>query len=149
MNINLKLKPFTQLSAEELYALLRLRTEVFVVEQNCVFQDMDNKDQKCMHLLAWQNDRLAACARIVPAGISYAEASVGRIATAPFVRGTGLGRVLVQKSIDELYNLYGVVVVRIGAQLHLQKFYGSLGFEVASQPYDEDGIMHIEMLKPT
>jgi ElaA protein len=148
MTIDWQLKSFADLSTKELYALLRLRSEVFVVEQNCVFLDMDNKDQYSMHLLGWQNNNLAACARIVPAGVSYAEASVGRVVTAAFARGIGLGKELMQVAVDELYKLYGQVPVRIGAQQHLQKFYASLGFEVAGMPYDEDGIMHIEMLKP-
>lgn len=148
MTINWQLKSFTDLSVTELYALLRLRSEVFVVEQDCVFLDMDNKDQHCLHLLGWQGTELAACARIVPAGITFAEASVGRVVTAPFARGTGLGRQLMQTAMDELYQLYGRVPVYIGAQQHLQTFYASLGFKATGQPYDEDGIMHIEMLKP-
>ena len=148
MSITWQLELFADLSNDELYALLRLRSEVFVVEQNCVFLDMDNKDQHCLHLLGWQNNQLAACARIVPAGISFAEASVGRVVTAPFARGIGLGRELMQTAMDKLYHLYGRVPVYIGAQQHLQMFYASLGFEATGQPYDEDGIMHIEMLKP-
>jgi ElaA protein len=148
MTITWQLKVFNDLSNEALYALLKLRSEVFVVEQNCVFLDMDNKDQLCMHLLGWQDNQLAACARIVPPGISYMEASVGRVVTASFSRGTGLGRKLMQIALDELYKIYGRVPVRIGAQQHLQNFYASLDFDVAGLPYDEDGIMHIEMLKP-
>lgn len=148
MTINWQLKAFSNLSTEELYALLKLRSEVFVVEQNCVFLDMDNKDQQCLHLLGWQSNQLAACARIVPAGISFAEASIGRVVTAPFARGIGLGRELMQMAMDKLYHLYGQVPVYIGAQQHLQAFYASLGFKATGQPYDEDGIMHVEMLKP-
>ncbi len=148
MTITWQLRAFNDLSNEELYALLRLRSEVFVVEQNCVFLDMDNKDQHCLHLLGWQDNQLAACARIVPAGITFTEASVGRVVTAPFARGMGLGRALMQTAMDHLYNLYGQVPVYIGAQQHLQTFYTTLGFEATGQPYDEDGIMHIEMLKP-
>ena len=147
MNITWMLKAFDDLSTNELYALLRLRSEVFVVEQTCVFLDMDNKDQYCQHLLGWQGEKLAAVARIVPAGVSYDEASVGRVVTAPFARGTGLGRQLMQVAIHELQKLYGPVAIRIGAQQHLSAFYGSLGFVVTSEPYDEDGIMHVEMLK--
>ena len=148
MTFTWQFKSFSDLSNVELYALLRLRSEVFVVEQNCVFLDMDNKDQHCLHLLGWQGNQLAACARIVPAGISFAEASVGRVVTAAFARGTGLGRELMQTALNKLYDLYGRVPVYIGAQQHLQTFYASLGFEATGQPYNEDGIMHIEMLKP-
>lgn len=146
MNITWMLKAFDDLSPNELYALLRLRSEVFVVEQDCVFLDMDDKDQYCQHLLGWDGEKLAAVVRIVPAGKSYEEASIGRVVTAPFARGTGMGRKLMEVAIHELYKLYGKVPIRIGAQQHLSKFYGSLGFEVASEPYDEDGIMHVEML---
>ena len=147
MNITWMLKAFDDLSPNELYALLRLRSEVFVVEQNCVFLDMDNKDHYCQHLLGWDGDKLAAVARIVPAGKSYEEASIGRVVTAPFSRGTGMGRKLMEVAIHELYKMYGQVPIRIGAQQHLHKFYGSLGFQTASEPYDEDGIMHVEMVK--
>src|SRR5215210_854440 len=117
MTIDWQLIAFNDLSNQALYALLRLRSEVFVVEQNCVFLDMDNKDQHCLHLLGWQGSELAACARIVPAGISFAEASIGRVVTAPFARGIGLGRELMQTAMDKLYQLYGRVPIYIGAQL--------------------------------
>jgi len=93
-------KKFSDLTPEELYAILRLRSEVFVVEQNCVFLDMDNKDQLSHHLMGWQEDRLVAYARIVPPGISYAEFSIGRIVSSPAVRKQGIGRVLVSKGIE-------------------------------------------------
>jgi ElaA protein len=147
MNITWMLKAFDDLSPAELYAILRLRSEVFVVEQTCIFLDMDNKDQYCLHLLGWDGGHLAAVARIVPTGKSYAEASIGRVVTAPFARGTGLGRKLMEVAIHELYKQYGQVPIRIGAQQHLHKFYGSLGFIIASDPYDEDGIIHVEMVK--
>ncbi|MGN6291576.1 MAG: GNAT family N-acetyltransferase [Chitinophagaceae bacterium] len=148
--INWVLKKFEELTAPELYAMLRLRTEVFVVEQNCVFQDMDNKDQHCYHLLGWKGDLLAAYTRIVPVGISYADApSIGRVVTSPQARGGGLGRLLMEKSIHELFGLYGVSPIKIGAQLYLKKFYESLGFEQSSDIYDEDGIDHIEMTRQT
>jgi len=148
--INWVLKKFEELTAPELYAMLRLRTEVFVVEQNCVFQDMDNKDQHCYHLLGWKGDLLAAYTRIVPAGISYADApSIGRVVTSPQARGSGLGRLLMEKSIQELFGLYGVSPIKIGAQLYLKNFYESLGFQQSSAIYDEDGIDHIEMTRQT
>src|SRR5215469_11163135 len=100
-------KHFEELTTEELYAILRLRSEVFVVEQNCVFLDMDNKDQYCHHVIGWQGSSLAACSRIVPAGISYVESSIGRIVTSPVARRSGIGRKLVEVSIDHLYTLYG------------------------------------------
>ena len=142
------LKPFAALTPEELYALLRLRSEVFVVEQNCVFLDMDNKDQECLHLLGYDEaGQLVAYTRIVPPGISYTYASIGRVVTSPQARGGGLGRKLMQESMRLLYELYGHVTIKIGAQLYLKDFYMSLGFAQSSGIYLEDGIEHIEMLK--
>src|SRR5579864_2691987 len=104
---NWTLKPFSVLTIEELYSLLRLRSEVFVVEQNCVFLDQDNKDQYCHHLMGWRGDLLVAYSRIVPAGISYVESSIGRIVSSPAARGLGVGRELLVKSIEILYSLHG------------------------------------------
>src|ERR1700761_8587901 len=99
-------KPFTELTVDELYAILRLRSEVFVVEQNCVFLDMDNKDQSSHHLMGWQDGQLVACSRILPPGISYDESSIGRIVNSPILRGHGIGKALVSGSIRTLYALY-------------------------------------------
>jgi ElaA protein len=130
----------------ELYKILRLRSEVFVVEQNCVFLDMDNKDPFCEHIMAWEGEDLVACARIVPPGISYVESSIGRIVSSPNVRGQGIGRELVKRSISLLYTLHGKTVIRIGAQYYLKKFYAEFGFGQAGDIYLEDGIEHVEML---
>lgn len=141
-------KSFNDLTNEQLYEMLRLRSEVFVVEQNCVFLDMDDKDQQCHHLLGYNGDLLAAYTRIVPKGISYdAYASIGRVVTSPKVRGEGRGKELMEESIARLHALYGVVPIKIGAQLYLKKFYESLGFEQCGEVYDEDGIDHIPMLR--
>jgi ElaA protein len=139
-------KKFDELSPAELYASLRLRSEVFVVEQNCVFLDMDNKDQSSHHIMGWQDHELLACARIVPPGISYVESSIGRIVTSLAARRKGMGRELVQRSIDLLYTLHGKTVIRIGAQYYLKGFYESFGFRQTGDLYLEDGIEHIEML---
>ncbi|HVU57133.1 MAG TPA: GNAT family N-acetyltransferase [Puia sp.] len=139
-------KTFSDLTPRELYAILQLRSEVFVVEQNCVFLDMDDKDQPSHHLMGWQNDKLVAYARIVPPGISYVEFSIGRIVSSPSVRKQGIGRVLVSKGINLAYTLHGKGIIRIGAQYYLRGFYESFGFEKASDIYWEDGIQHIEML---
>lgn len=145
--INWILKSFDKLAVNELYAILRLRTEVFVVEQNCVFQDMDNKDQQCHHLMGWNDNLLAAYTRLVPPGVSYEQASIGRVVTSPLARGGGLGKTLMEKSIEELTNLYGPGIIKIGAQLYLKKFYQSLGFSQIGDIYDEDGIDHIHMIR--
>lgn len=142
------IKPFAELTPQEVYVILRLRSEVFVVEQNCVFQDMDNKDQYCYHLMGWQNNELIAYTRIVPPGISYDLPSIGRVVTSPKVRNSGIGKLLMEKSIEELTRLYGQGPIRIGAQLYLKNFYGSFGFEQSGDVYDEDGIDHIEMTRP-
>lgn len=147
-NIRWQLCKFDELSPRELYALLQLRTEVFVIEQQCIFQDMDGKDQHCHHLLGWAGDRLAASSRLVPTGISYIYPSIGRVVTSPAFRRIGLGRVLMKKSIEETEKLFGQQPIRIGAQRYLQSFYNSLGFEQSGEMYLEDGIEHIEMTKP-
>jgi ElaA protein len=149
MTINWVCKKFHELTVDELYELLRLRSEVFVVEQNCVFLDMDNKDQKCVHLLGWTGEDLAASVRIVPAGVSYAEPSIGRVVTSPKYRRTGLGKLLMEEAIRITTQLHGNQPIRIGAQLYLKNFYTSLGFDAEGEIYMEDGIEHIEMVRVT
>lgn len=142
-------KPFSELSVSELYDLLRLRSEVFVVEQHCVFLDMDNKDQACYHLLGYRDNLLAASTRIVPAGVAYPDyVSIGRVVSAPQVRGTGAGKELMEVSLQKIRELFGHVPVKIGAQLYLKKFYESFGFEICGPVYDEDGIDHVPMIRP-
>ena len=138
-------KHFTELSPTELYAILRLRTEVFVVEQNCVFQDMDNKDQECFHLMGWQDENLVAYSRLVPPGISYNDPSIGRVVSSPAARKNGIGKELMTNSIKQLTQRYGKTPITIGAQLYLKKFYESFGFIQGGNVYDEDGIDHIKM----
>jgi ElaA protein len=140
-------KAFKDLTPYELYNIHWLRNEVFVVEQNCVFQDADYKDQYCDHLSGYINDKLAAYARIVPPGVSYEQPSIGRIVTAPAFRGGGSGRALLTKSIAICEDLYEGQPIRIGAQLYLKKFYESFGFKQSSEMYLEDGIEHIEMMR--
>lgn len=147
------LKKFDALTPAELYAILRLRSEVFVVEQNCVFLEMDNKDQPCHHLMGWLNKtdgapELVAYTRLVPPGVGYEYPSIGRVVTSATVRQSGMGKLLMQKSIAALEELYGTTPIRIGAQLYLKKFYESFGFAQTSEIYDEDGIDHIEMTRP-
>ena len=140
-------KPFLELSASELYDVLRLRSEVFVVEQNCVFLDQDDKDQYCQHLSLFSDGKLAAYSRLVPAGVSYEEISIGRVVTSPAFRGTGLGRELMERSIIACEELFAKAPIRIGAQTYALPFYASLGFVPEGEVYDEDGIEHIEMLR--
>lgn len=138
---------FDDLSAAELYAILRLRNEVFVVEQHCVFQDADNKDQQSYHLMGWKGDHLAAYTRLVPKGVTFPYNSIGRVATSPLNRGDGTGRALMKKSIDVCEALFGRETIKIGAQLYLKRFYESYGFVQTGEVYDEDGIDHIHMLR--
>ena len=147
MAIHWTLKKFDSLSSLELYKIMQLRNEVFVVEQNCVYQDADNKDNTSWHFMGLDNDKLVAYTRILPPGLSYTEPSIGRVVTSPSARGSGIGRELMLQSIEEVKKLFGHVPVKIGAQLYLQKFYTSLGFEQTSEIYLEDGIEHIEMVR--
>ncbi|MBA2498461.1 MAG: GNAT family N-acetyltransferase [Chitinophagaceae bacterium] len=142
-------KKFIELSPEELYAILQLRNEVFVVEQNCVFQDADDKDQSSVHLMGWREKKLVAYTRIVPPGQSYKEPSIGRVVTAQQERGKGTGHELMKFSISKIHELYSQADIKIGAQLYLKKFYESLGFLQSSEVYPEDGIDHIEMTRIT
>jgi ElaA protein len=147
MKINWELKTFNELSVMELYTILQLRAEVFVVEQNCPYLDTDGKDLKCFHLMGYdEKAALIAYSRIVPAGISFKEVSIGRVVSSPNVRNTGAGKALMQKAIEEIKLKFGETPIRIGAQLYLQKFYESFGFVLASDEYLEDNIPHIEML---
>lgn len=141
--------PFDQLTVYQLYKLLALRQEVFAVEQNCVYQDCDGVDQKSWHLLGWNTDgKLVAYARLIPKDISYPGfSSIGRIVTLSTVRGTGAGRLLVQKALEETYRLFGAESIQIGAQSYLLHFYQSFGFTAIGESYLEDGIPHIHMIK--
>ncbi|MEO8705020.1 MAG: GNAT family N-acetyltransferase [Kofleriaceae bacterium] len=133
-------KTFDELTVHELYAITVLRERVFVVEQACAYLDADGYDQRSRHL--WGGD-FQAYLRIVPAGLKFPELSIGRVIVAPEARGSGLGYELMQRGIAAC----GGVAIRLGAQAHLEKFYGSLGFSRASDVYDEDGIPHVEMLR--
>lgn len=144
--------PFDALRPRTLYALLQLRSAVFVLEQACAFQDLDGADPACMHLLGERlspghEPELLAYTRLVPAGLKYPEASIGRVVTAPATRGTGLGHALMAESVRCLHSLWGVQPIRIGAQAHLQSFYRQHGFEAVGALYEEDGIAHTEMLR--
>src|SRR6476646_144748 len=142
---------FGELSTADLYAVVRLREAVFVVEQRCPYPDADGRDPNAWHLLGWSDigreRRLVAYARVFEAGVRYVEASMGRIVTAPEVRGTGLGRVLVEEGLRRLDSLAPGQPVKIAAQQRLEKFYAGFGFTPVSAPYDEDGIRHVDMIR--
>ena len=146
MSLIYTIKSFSKLTPQELYSILQLRNEVFAVEQNCVYPDMDDKDQLSFHLMGQNDNKLLAYTRLIPPGISYKEPSIGRVVTSPSIRRSGEGRILMQKSIELLRKKYPDQPIRIGAQLYLRNFYSSLGFSLCSSIYLEDGIEHIEML---
>jgi ElaA protein len=145
--IDWRFSAFEGLSPREIHDLYRLRAEVFVVEQDCAFQDLDGADPACHHLLGKRYGDLVAYCRIAPPGLKFTEPSIGRVIVPEGLRGTGLGRVLMQEALRRTAELWPGVPIRIGAQLRLENFYASLGFATDSEPYDEDGIPHIEMLR--
>lgn len=147
MHIDWVLKKFDALTPYELYVILQLRNAVFVVEQQCVFQDADDKDQDSYHLMGLHENTLVAYTRLLAPGHAYEYASIGRVVTAPAVRRYGVGKKLMQRSIEAVYQLFGCGTIKIGAQLYLKKFYESFGFVQTGDPYLEDGIEHIYMLK--
>ncbi len=147
MNLTHTVKAFQELTVDELYSLLKLRSQVFVVEQNCVFLDQDDKDQKCHHLLLYSGDELVGYSRLVPSGLSYPEMAIGRVITLASARGKGYGRVLMGFSIDYCQKLFGLGDIRLGAQTYALGFYASLGFVATGEVYDEDGIEHFEMVR--
>jgi ElaA protein len=139
---------FAQLSTAELYSLLRLRCEVFVVEQHCAYPDIDGRDPGADHLLAWDSqDRLCGYLRVFGPSEEDAVARIGRIVTLPAVRKTGLGRWLVRQALDFVAARYGDVPIKISAQAHLERFYADFGFQRLSPDYLEDGIPHCDMLR--
>lgn len=141
------LKPFDALTADELYKLLQLRMDVFIIEQNCVYRDLDNKDHVCHHLFLEKNGMVVACCRLVPPGISYeGKASIGRVSTAKTHRMEGLGLQLMKKAMEAAVELWPGVDICISAQAYLEKFYLKFGFHTASSPYMEDDIPHIKMI---
>lgn len=141
-------KAFDALSLRELYALLQLRSEVFVVEQACIFQDLDGSDEQAMHLIGYRDGRMRAYARCFGPGVKYEEASIGRVITHDALRGSGAGHQLMRQALAGLAATWGEQAVRIGAQARLEHFYNRHGFQRTGDAYMEDGIQHIHMLRP-
>jgi ElaA protein len=138
---------FDDLTPAEIHDLYQARVGVFVVEQNCPFQDVDGVDQASWHLLGRADGPLLAYCRLVPAGAKFPEPSIGRVLTTKEARGTGAGRELMREALRRAEELWPGQAIRIGAQRYLDRFYGEFGFVQCSEPYDEDGIVHIEMLR--
>ena len=140
-------KSFRDLSSGEMHSVLALRAAVFVVEQKCPYQDPDYKDIYAMHVMGWLEGELVAVARILPQGVSYDEVSIGRVATAASVRGTGAGMMLMAKTMKNIEDAFGKVPVRISAQSYLKNYYEKFGFaRTEKEEYLEDDIPHLDMI---
>lgn len=141
-----KLKEFTELTTEELYEILKLRAEVFVVEQNCPYQDLDDKDQSSYHLFLEDNGQIIAVLRILPENVAYKEMAIGRLIVKKSYRGKGISRKMMARAMEFITEDLGKEKIRLSGQAYLSDFYQSLGFEKVSEMYLEDGIEHFEFL---
>ncbi|MGB5435499.1 MAG: GNAT family N-acetyltransferase, partial [Maribacter sp.] len=145
--MDVTIKEFKALTLEELYGILQLRSEVFVVEQDCVYQDLDGNDQKALHVIGFKNDKIIAYTRIFKPGDYFEEASIGRVVVSPSTRKEGCGVEIMKASIQAVKEKYNETTMRISAQKYLLKFYNALGFVQDGEEYLEDGIPHVAMLK--
>lgn len=145
MDLEWKIRRFEALSAVEIYDLLQLRSEVFVVEQNCVYQDIDGKDGKALHLIGLDNDQIVAYARLFKPNDYFKQASIGRVVVKPSHRAKQVGHMLMNEAIKYIKSEYNETNITISAQLYLKDFYESHGFMQTSEMYLEDDIPHIEM----
>ncbi|MCB0486499.1 MAG: GNAT family N-acetyltransferase [Flavobacteriaceae bacterium] len=140
------LKTYDELTVDEFHDILKLRIDIFVVEQNCPYPELDTKDKKAWHFYGKNNDKIIAYTRIFKPRDYYQEAAFGRVVVHQEYRNQKLGYKLIEKTLEQIKNLFGRVPVKIGAQQHLEKFYGSFGFQQVGEPYIEDGIPHIYMV---
>ncbi len=145
--LDIAVKSFSELSLQELYELLQLRSEIFVVEQDCIYQDIDGKDNKALHVLGKSNDEVVAYTRIFKPGDYFKDSSIGRVAVRKNERKYGYGKKIMQASILAVQEHFNTSKVSISAQTYLLKFYGDLGFRANGETYLEDGIPHIQMVK--
>ena len=139
---------FEDLTRRDLYAMLQLRERVFVVEQNCPYLELDGLDEHCLHILGRQEGTIVATTRILPPGLKYPEASIGRVVTSEEVRGSGLGKALMAATLDAIEEQYGPCPIRLSAQSYLIAFYESFAFARVSEEYLEDNIPHVDMVRP-
>ena len=144
--MNFEFKPFAELTNEELYDILKLRSEIFVVEQNCVYNDIDGLDKQAIHQFMRKNGELVAYSRLLQAGTRFPEYSIGRVVVKESERGTGLGIQMMEEAKNFILKEWKASHIKISAQRYLQKFYENLGFKVVSDMYLEDGIPHYGML---
>lgn len=147
MTINWLIKEFNDLTSYELYSVIKLRLKVFSIEQNCIYQDIDGKDIHAYHVMGYHNDKLIAYTRLIKPGICYDMCSIGRVVVEPEYRKYGIGKKLMQVSIDGCIDKYNTQSIKIGAQFYLKRFYESFGFQAIGDKYIEDNIEHIEMIK--
>jgi len=145
--LNIVVKPFEALTTQELYSVLQLRSEIFVVEQNCVYQDMDNKDQKALHVLGYKNGKIVAYTRIFKPGDYFEYASIGRVIVSQKERKHSYGNDIMNASIKAVKDYFNETNIMIGAQCYLKRFYNKLGFKEVGEEYLEDGIPHIHMVR--
>ena len=145
--LRIQTKSFQELSTNEVYAILQLRSEVFVVEQDCIYQDIDGKDQKALHVIGVKEGRIVAYTRIFRPGDYHKEASIGRVVVKDSERDHGYGADIIRASVDAIKDYFLSTVIHISAQTYLKKFYNSLGFKEIGEAYLEDGIPHIGMVK--
>lgn len=146
-NIVWKIKTFDEFTVPELYAVLKARIDVFVIEQNCPYPDLDNYDQKAAHIWGEEDGEVLAYCRIFDKGIKYDEASIGRVLTTELARGKSLGKLLIKYAVETIENRFRTSEIRISAQDYLLKFYGDFGFEDTGKKYMEDDIPHTEMIR--
>jgi len=146
-NVVWNIKRFGELTVPELYAIIKARIDVFVVEQDCPYPDLDNYDQKALHLWAENDGEILAYCRIFDRGVKYPETSIGRVITTEKGRGTGLGKQLIQYAVEVIENRLGTSEIRISAQDYLLRFYSGFGFQDTGKKYLEDNIPHTEMFK--
>ena len=138
-------KKFDELTLEELYEILKLRSEVFVVEQNCIYNDIDGKDKTSFHIMIKENNKIAAYLRVLQPGVSYENASLGRVLVTKDARGMGYAKAIVTEGINCILRNFNTNKITIGAQEYLKDFYSEFGFKPVSEVYDEDGIPHLDM----
>lgn len=144
--IKIQVKPFSALTATELYSILQLRSEVFVVEQDCVYQDIDGKDEKALHIIGYKNDKIVAYTRVFGPGDYFLLASIGRVVVAKEERSHSYGYDIMTASIEALRIHFRTSHIHISAQCYLENFYTNLGFKATGKNYLEDGIPHMEMI---
>lgn len=145
--MEVKIVTFEELTTSELYQLLQLRSEVFVVEQDCVYQDVDGKDQKALHVLGFEGDNLVAYTRVFPPGIYFKEAAIGRVIVREGFRKKAYGHQILLASIEAIEHKFNTKTIKLSAQTYLTKFYESHGFQQTGDGYLEDGIPHIAMIR--